>query len=205
VRVWLFKFPASDTDAFARLSPPTPTAVAPGCPQTYPCTARHRYGTSSGGGSTFAPAFQSFPWSASVYRSPGPCDGDVADGRILALRAGRDGTLLYAGRSDGGDSPFQCGLRNPARTTPLAQIDGYTNTANMQAQAVTNFMRVDAGTGEVVVGQIQVARLPTSGGNTLLTVGAQSDQEGNVYLLQVCVHTHSCTHTLLHTHTPHSD
>jgi hypothetical protein len=51
----------------------------------------------------------------------------------MALRVGQDGTLLYAGRSDGGDSPFQCGLRNFNRTTPLAVIDGFTEASNMQA------------------------------------------------------------------------
>ena len=133
-----------------------------------------------------AELYRAFPWSARVYRSPGPCNGDVADGRILAARVGRDGTLLVAGRSDGGNSPFHCGLRNANRTVPFAEIDDYTNPSNMQAQAITNFLRVDAGSGEVQVAQIQVARLPSGArhGNTLLTVAAQADAAGNVYLLQ---------------------
>ena len=133
-----------------------------------------------------AELYRAFPWSARVYRSPGPCNGDVADGRILAARVGRDGTLLVAGRSDGGNSPFHCGLRNANRTVPFAEIDDYTNPSNMQAQAITNFLRMDAGSGEVQVAQIQVARLPSGArhGNTLLTVAAQADAAGNVYLLQ---------------------
>jgi hypothetical protein len=35
-----------------------------------------------------------FDWDARVYRSPGPCDGNVADGRIEDLRIARDGALL---------------------------------------------------------------------------------------------------------------
>lgn len=68
--------------------------------------------------------FRLFDWSATVYRSPGPCDGNVADGRIQAVRAGRDGTLLVAGRSDGGNSPFDCGMRDPQRVTDMVQVRG---------------------------------------------------------------------------------
>lgn len=53
-----------------------------------------------------------------------------------------------------------------------------------QAQAITNFLRVDPVSGETVVGQIQLVRLANSAGNTLITIGSQSDAAGNVYLLQ---------------------
>ena len=45
-------------------------------------------------------------------------------------------------------------------------------------------MRADAVTGEAVVGQIQLVRLPSSGGNTLFTPALQSDDAGTVYELQ---------------------
>jgi hypothetical protein len=129
--------------------------------------------------------FRTFPWSAATYREPGPCDGHVADARVLAARVGRDGTLLVAARSDGGDTPWACGLRNASRVVPFAQIDDFTNPSDMQSQAVTNLLRVDAATGEALVGQIMVTRLPSRGsGNTLLTTAASSDAAGNVYLLQ---------------------
>lgn len=130
--------------------------------------------------------FRAFPWGARTYRSPGPCDGHVADGRIMALRAGRNGSLLVAGRSDGGDSPFACGLRNASRVVPYAQVDDYTNPSNMQSQAITQLLRLDPAAGEVALAQTQVARLPTGPrrGNTLLTLGAHSDGAGTLYLLQ---------------------
>jgi len=131
--------------------------------------------------------YRAFPWDARPYRQSGlPCNGNVADGRIETTRAGRDGTLLVAGRSDGGNSPFACGTRNLTRTPPFAQIDGFTNSANMQSQAITQFLRVDAGSGEVELAQTQVVRLPgpAAHGNTLLTLGAQSDTNGVMYLLQ---------------------
>lgn len=123
-------------------------------------------------------------WSATVYRSPGPCNGNVADARIEDLRLGRDGSLLLAGRSDGGDTPFACGLRDSNRSIPFVSYDAFTDSANMQAQAITNFMRVDASTGEAAVGQIQVARLPNTRGNTLVTRALHADASGFSYELQ---------------------
>lgn len=130
--------------------------------------------------------YRAFPWDAHVYREPGPCNGNVADGRIETVRVGRDGALLVAGRSDGGDAPFACGVRNVSRVVPFAQIDSYTNPSNMQAQAITQLLRVDAASGEVALAQTQVVRLPSGGGrgNTLLTLGAHSDERGALYLLQ---------------------
>ena len=137
---------------------------------------------------TLPPAllYRAFPWDAHPYREPGPCDGNVADGRIETVRVGRDGSLLLAGRSDGGNSPFACGIRNVSRVVPFAAIDDYTNAANMQSEAITQFLRVDAVSGEVIRAQTQVVRLPSGsrGANTLITMGAQSDENGALYLLQ---------------------
>lgn len=139
-------------------------------------------------GSTAEPVldFVNFPWDAHVYRTPGqPCNGDVADGRVMGMRLGLDGTLLWMGRSDGGDSPFYCGLRDSNRTTPFVGIDGFNSPYNMQAQAITNFLRVDAALGETIVGTQILTRVPSkNSGNTLLTLAGQSDDAGNVYLLQ---------------------
>lgn len=131
-------------------------------------------------------AWELFPWSASVYRSPGPCDGNVADGRILAIRVARDGSLLLGGRSDGGDSPWFCGLRNSNRTVPFVSFDEYTSGYNMGAQAIANIIRADPTTGESIEGQIILTRLPEAPfkGNTLITTALQSDNQGNLFLLQ---------------------
>jgi hypothetical protein len=125
------------------------------------------------------------PWDAHVYRQPGPCNGNVADGRVLDARFGRNGRLLFAGRSDGGDSPFYCGLRNASRATPMGVIDGYTSPYDMQSQAITNMLQLEAASGEVIVGQVQLVRVgPRGGGNTLLTLAAQTDEAGVLYELQ---------------------
>lgn len=130
-------------------------------------------------------AWVDFPWDAHVYRQPGPCNGNVADGRVMSLRMGRDGTMLLGGRSDGGDTPYFCGMRNSSRIAPITSIDGFTQGYNMGAQAITDFLRVDPLTGETIVGQLQLTRLPSNQkGNTLLTLASQSDDAGNVYLLQ---------------------
>jgi len=140
------------------------------------------------GGGTTAPAFSIIPWDAKPYRQAGvPCDGDVADGRVEDVRIGRDGTLLFAGRSDGGNTPFRCDLRNISRLTPLGVIDRYTTPYDMQSQAITNMLRLDPTSGQVVMGQIQLVRLGENGsgnGNTLITMGVQTDARGFFYELQ---------------------
>lgn len=131
--------------------------------------------------------FANFPWSAAVYRGEGqPCYGDVADGRVMGLRIGQDGALVWMGRSDGGDSPFYCGLRDSTRLTPFASVDEFNVCPNHEAaQALSNLMRVNASTGEVIVGQLSVAILPSSGrGNSLLTLAGTTDEAGTLYLLQ---------------------
>ena len=125
------------------------------------------------------------PWDARVYRQPGPCNGNVADGRVEDARFGRSGRLLFSGRSDGGNSPFYCGLRNVSRITPMGVIDDYTTPYDMQSQGITNMLQLDAGSGEVIVGQVQLVRVgPHGGGNTLLTLAAQTDEAGVLYQLQ---------------------
>lgn len=108
----------------------------------------------------------------------------VADGRVMDLRVGRDGTFLLAGRSDGGNSPFFCGLRDVQNAVPFVSYDAYTSAYNMQSQAISNLVRVDASTGEAILGQQQLVRLLNTGGNTLVTVAIHADEAGNVYALQ---------------------
>ena len=54
----------------------------------------------------------------------------------------------------------------------------------MQAQAITNLLRVDAASGEAMIGQTQLTRLTNTRGNTLVTRAAHADARGNVYQLQ---------------------
>ncbi len=136
-----------------------------------------------------ADAWTALPWDARVYRQPGPCNGHVADGRVMDARFGRSGRLLFAGRSDGGDSPFYCGLRNASRATPMGVIDGYTSPYDMQSQGITNMLQLDPASGEVIVGQVQLVRVgPRGGGNTLITLAAQSDAAGVLYQLQAAAY-----------------
>jgi len=41
-------------------------------------------------------------------------------------------------------------------------------------QAITNLMRADPASGEALMGQLQLARLPSSSGNTLFTPALQA-------------------------------
>jgi hypothetical protein len=157
-------------------------------PMVMPRVEAYRYALGPGAPALLGGAFTMLPWGAGVYRAPGPCDGDVADGRILDVRAGRDGSsLLVSGRSDGGDSPFRCGLRNASRVTPMTSLDAYTTTADMQSQGIVNLLVADPADGEVAVAQIQLTRLGKGGsgnGNSLFNRAAQVDARGAVYQLQ---------------------
>jgi hypothetical protein len=69
----------------------------------------------------------------------------------------------------------------------LGVIDRYTTPYDMQSQAITNMLRLDPTSGQVVMGQIQLVRLGENGsgnGNTLITMGVQTDARGFFYELQ---------------------
>eukprot|EP01043_Picozoa_sp_COSAG02_P045055 COSAG02_NODE_4082_length_5808_cov_3.266071_5_plen_259_part_00 len=125
-------------------------------------------------------------WSAHEYRSPGPCDGNVADSRAERIMFVDDETgVLLVGRSDGGNGVYQCQTRNVTQKTALVGYDGYTESYNMQAQAISYIGRLKPTTGQVIIGSYNLVRLPSSTrGNTLATVGAGADAAGNVYLAQ---------------------
>lgn len=125
-------------------------------------------------------------WSAHEYRSPGPCDGNVADSRAERIMFVDDQTgVLLIGRSDGGNGVYQCQTRNVTQKTAIVGYDGYTESFNMQAQAITYMGRLKPTTGQVIIGSYNLVRLPTSTrGNTLGTVDAGADSAGNIYLAQ---------------------
>jgi hypothetical protein len=52
--------------------------------------------------------YRLWPWSAHVYRSPGPCNGDVADSRAERMVVADNGDIIFVGRSDGGNGAFYC-------------------------------------------------------------------------------------------------
>merc|ERR1712159_287400 len=116
-------------------------------------------------------------WSAHEYRAPGPCDGNVADSRAERIMFVDDETgVLLVGRSDGGNGVYQCQTRNVTQKTALVGYDGYTESYNMQAQAISYIGRLKPTTGQVIIGSYNLVRLPSSTrGNTLATVGAGAD------------------------------
>ena len=123
---------------------------------------------------------------ANRYRSPGPCDGNVADSRAERIMFVNDKTgVLLVGRSDGGNGVYQCQTRNVTQKTALVGYDGYTESYNMQAQAISYIGRLKPTTGQVIIGSYNLVRLQSSTrGNSLATVGAGADAAGNVYLAQ---------------------
>lgn len=115
---------------------------------------------------------------------PVKCGGQVADARAFAARVGEDDLLYYAGRSDGGDSLYNCDPRDVNKSVPIVGTDKFNQPYNMAAQGITFIARMDPTTGEVQQGQFQLARLPNNRGNSLSTISIAADKNGVVYLAQ---------------------
>lgn len=125
-------------------------------------------------------------WSAHEYRSAGPCNGNVADSRAERVMFVDDQTgVLLVGRSDGGNGVYQCQTRNVSQKTAMVGFDDWTEAFNMQAQAISYVGRLNATTGQVAIGSYMLARVPSNTrGNTLFTVDAGADANGNIYLAE---------------------
>lgn len=125
--------------------------------------------------------------SGHPYRQPGPCDGDVADSRALRIRELPDGSLVFVGRSDGGNGVFHCQAQNVTRPSPMVSYDAFTSAYNMGAQAISYLARLLPATGQVLVGEYMLVRLPSdTKGNSLTTeeVAGSPDAAGNLYFAQ---------------------
>eukprot|EP00045_Choanoeca_perplexa_P020347 m.4138 g.4138 ORF g.4138 m.4138 type:complete len:761 (+) comp6723_c0_seq2:1-2283(+) len=129
-------------------------------------------------------AYRLWPWSAHVYRSSGPCNGDVADSRAERVVIADNSDFIFVGRSDGGNGAFYCQDRDSNRTAAMISYDQYTSAYNMQAQAISFFGNLDSKTGQVQFGQYNLVRLTSTGGNTLRTVGAAGDDSHRRYFAQ---------------------
>jgi hypothetical protein len=93
--------------------------------------------------------------------------------------------VLLIGRSDGGNGVYQCQTRNVTQKTAIVGYDSYTESFNMQAQAISYMGRLKPTTGQVIIGSYNLVRLPSNTrGNTLTTVDAGADAAGNIYFAQ---------------------
>eukprot|EP00039_Didymoeca_costata_P032502 m.38098 g.38098 ORF g.38098 m.38098 type:complete len:782 (-) comp9387_c0_seq3:941-3286(-) len=124
--------------------------------------------------------------SGHPYRQPGPCNGNVADSRAELVEKGKDGDILFVGRSDGGNGVYQCQTQDVNRTTTLVSYDDYTQSFNMQAQAISFLGKMKLSTGQITVGQYNLVRLPSGshGGNTIQTKSVAQDPNGVLYYAQ---------------------
>eukprot|EP00040_Diaphanoeca_grandis_P035608 m.224407 g.224407 ORF g.224407 m.224407 type:complete len:791 (-) comp33428_c2_seq3:304-2676(-) len=131
--------------------------------------------------------YRLWPWgSGHPYRQPGPCDGDVADSRALRVKWSSENELLFVGRSDGGNGIFGCQTRNVLNKAAMIGYDGYSQSYNMQSQAISYLGKLKADTGQILYGQLALARLPDGikKGNTLHTTAVAEDKAGNIYYAQ---------------------
>ena len=113
------------------------------------------------------------------------CSGDVADARAVAVNMGEDGLLYYAGRSDGGDTLYNCQPFGPDEKIAMVSIDRYNQPYNMHAAGITFIARMHPTQGAVEVGQLQNTKLTSKeASNALETVAIAADSKGYVYLAQ---------------------
>lgn len=130
--------------------------------------------------------YVAYGWDAHDLRRPGwPAYGDVADGRAVCVTVGGDDELYFVGWSDGGDTMFgqSAGNLNLSAPNIVGRADSFTQTSNMNgASRVSYVSRMHAATGQPVFGQLQLARLPTTKGNSYDVVAAAAAADGTVYL-----------------------
>lgn len=129
--------------------------------------------------------WRDYDYDAHQLRQEGKaCNGDVADGRAIAIRLGQDGQLYYAGRSDGGNTMYYCQPDSASTKIDVVSGDPYTSSYNMGAEGITFVARMNPSDGKVSLGQVQLARLSSGKGNSLQTIALAADDAGNLYLAQ---------------------
>lgn len=126
-----------------------------------------------------------YDYDAHLLRQDGTaCNGNVADGRAIAVHMGEDGQLYYAGRSDGGNTMYYCQPDGASTKINIVSYDAHTSTYNMRAEGITFVARMSPQDGKVALGQVQVARLSSGKANSLQTVALAADTSGDLYLAQ---------------------
>eukprot|EP01084_Bolivina_argentea_P129702 229051_1 len=132
--------------------------------------------------------YSDYCFDAHELRNPAyKCNGDVADGRAEAIRVlsyNNKQYLYYLGRSDGGDTMYNCQSQNLNVSIDMVQIDSYTSPYNMGAQAISFYAQMDIKTGLVNYGQMNLGRLSSGKGNSLQSYEIDIDNDGNVYIMQ---------------------
>ncbi len=108
---------------------------------------------------------------------------DMADTRGYRVTIGRDGELYFLGEVAGGNSVFRWNGKDRSTNT-LVKYDAYNDPYNSASPHQTYYARIDPATGEVVQGQLAIARLANGAANAVRVIDGSiaADEQGNVYI-----------------------
>ncbi len=121
-------------------------------------------------------------WKAWGF-NPDLLDSDMADARIYRLAMGEDGALYALGETAGGNTMFRWNGQDLSTATSRS-FDPQSELTNTKSEHKTYVARLDALSGEVLVGQFAVARLSNGSGNTVKAEGGSlaADAAGRVFV-----------------------
>ena len=121
-----------------------------------------------------------------------------ADSRGLRIAIGRDGGLYFAGESAGGNTIYRYQSKALTETAPNVKTDAYNDAYNTASNHITYIAKLDPADGRVQKGQLLLARLVDSKGNTIRPRAITADEQGRVYVAGVsaCCTQHRSALTL---------
>lgn len=124
-------------------------------------------------------------WSSWGYEADTLTDGhnDMADTRGYRVTIGRDGQLYYLGEVAGGNSIYRWNGKDRSTET-LVKYDAYNDPYNSKSPHQTYYARINPETGEVLQGQLALARLSSGDSNAVRVYEGSitADEAGNVYI-----------------------
>ena len=108
-----------------------------------------------------------------------------ADTRGLRVAVGRDGGLYFAGESAGGNTIYRYQSKALAETAANVATDAYNSAYNTASNHITYIARLDPVDGRVQKGQLLLARLADTKGNTIRPRAITADEQGRIYVAGV--------------------
>ena len=108
-----------------------------------------------------------------------------ADTRGMRIAVGRDGGLYFAGESAGGNTIYRYQSKALAEAAPNVKTDPFNDAYNTASNHITYIAKLDPADGRVQKGQLLLARLADTKGNTIRPRAITADEQGRVYVAGV--------------------
>jgi hypothetical protein len=108
-----------------------------------------------------------------------------ADSRGLRIAVGRDGALYFAGESAGGNTIFRYQSTDLAASAGNVKTDAFNDAYNTASNHITYVAQLDPANGRVLKGQLLLARLADTKGNTIRPRAITADEQGRLYVAGV--------------------